>query len=71
MALHNVATPLKGGLNTPLHDFTMQSALPQHPVAQTPNTVMTGVAATPRSTFGDGKSFYYYYVFMPFLRIVI
>lgn len=54
LALHNVSTPLKGGLNTPLHDFNMQSALPQHPVAQTPNTIMTGIAATPHSTLTDG-----------------
>ncbi|VDD88616.1 unnamed protein product [Enterobius vermicularis] len=53
LALHNVPTPLKGGINTPLHDFNMQSALPQQLVAQTPNTVIGGIAATPRSTLAD------------------
>lgn len=32
----------------------MQSALPQQLVAQTPNTVIGGIAATPRSTLADG-----------------
>lgn len=49
LALTNVETPLKGGLNTPLHtlDFSGQSSTKQ--VVATPNTVLTAVAATPKS----------------------
>lgn len=43
MALQNTDTPLKGGLNTPLHndggDFS--GATPQREVVSTPNTVLT------------------------------
>uniref|UniRef100_A0A9J2PCJ1 Cell division cycle 5-like protein n=1 Tax=Ascaris lumbricoides TaxID=6252 RepID=A0A9J2PCJ1_ASCLU len=50
LALHNVQTPLKGGINTPLHDLNLQSALPQSHIVTTPNTVLSAVGATPRST---------------------
>ncbi|XP_045447036.1 cell division cycle 5-like protein [Melitaea cinxia] len=47
MALTHVDTPLKGGLNTPLHESDFSGALPQTQVVATPNTVL----ATPfRST---------------------
>ncbi|VDM26105.1 unnamed protein product [Toxocara canis] len=51
LALHNVSTPLKGGVNTPLHDLNLQSALPQARVAGTPNTLLSIVTATPKSSF--------------------
>uniref|UniRef100_F1KY12 Cell division cycle 5-related protein n=1 Tax=Ascaris suum TaxID=6253 RepID=F1KY12_ASCSU len=51
LALHNVQTPLKGGINTPLHDLNLQSALPQSHIVTTPNTVLSAVGATPRSVF--------------------
>ncbi|KAK0426370.1 hypothetical protein QR680_009674 [Steinernema hermaphroditum] len=38
LALQNVET-LKGGLNTPLHDLRLNSALPQKQVVATPNTL--------------------------------
>lgn len=42
-------TPLKGGLNTPLHttDFSAPSSARQ--VVATPNTVLAAVAATPKT----------------------
>ncbi|KAK5650781.1 hypothetical protein RI129_001810 [Pyrocoelia pectoralis] len=51
MALTHVDTPLKGGVNTPLHDTDFNGALPQTMVVATPNTVL----ATPfRSARSDG-----------------
>ncbi|PAV59813.1 hypothetical protein WR25_08024 [Diploscapter pachys] len=47
LALTNVETPLKGGLNTPLHESNFSSALPVSEVVATPNTVLNAVAATP------------------------
>lgn len=40
MALTHVDTPLKGGLNTPLHESDFSGALPQNQVVATPNTVL-------------------------------
>lgn len=40
MALTHVDTPLKGGLNTPLHESDFSGALPQSQVVATPNTVL-------------------------------
>lgn len=51
MALTNVDTPLKGGINTPLSQTDFSSALPQTMSVATPNTVL----ATPfRSSRADG-----------------
>ncbi|XP_046435737.1 cell division cycle 5-like protein [Neodiprion virginianus] len=51
MALTHVDTPLKGGLNTPLHSSDFSSILPANNVVATPNTVL----ATPfRSQRTDG-----------------
>ncbi|CAG9863609.1 unnamed protein product [Phyllotreta striolata] len=51
MALTHVDTPLKGGLNTPLHNSDFSGVLPQSQAITTPNTVL----ATPfRSTRSDG-----------------
>lgn len=53
MALTHVDTPLKGGLNTPLHQTDFSGALPQSSQMTTPNTVL----ATPfRSTRQDGSA---------------
>uniref|UniRef100_A0AAY5EX36 Cell division cycle 5-like protein n=1 Tax=Electrophorus electricus TaxID=8005 RepID=A0AAY5EX36_ELEEL len=41
MALTNVDTPLKGGLNTPLHESDFSGVTPQRQVIQTPNTVLS------------------------------
>ncbi|MCP9259960.1 Cell division cycle 5-like protein [Dirofilaria immitis] len=49
LALQNAPTPLKGGINTPLHDLNLQSALPQDRSIATPNTVLSNIAATPSS----------------------
>ncbi|CAO2580966.1 Cell division cycle 5-like protein [Lemmus lemmus] len=47
MALTNVDTPLKGGLNTPLHESDFSGVTPQRQVAQTPNTVLSTPFRTP------------------------
>ena len=47
MALSNVDTPLKGGLNTPLHQSDFSGVTPQRQAAQTPNTVLGTPARTP------------------------
>jgi len=55
MALSNVDTPLKGGLNTPLHESDFSGITPRHQVAQTPNTVLATPFRTPAATPGpDG-----------------
>ena len=41
MALTNIDTPLKGGLNTPLHQSDFSGSTPQRQQVQTPNTVIT------------------------------
>ncbi|XP_012693557.1 cell division cycle 5-like protein [Clupea harengus] len=47
MALTNVDTPLKGGLNTPLHESDFTGVTPTRQVVQTPNTVLTTPFRTP------------------------
>ncbi|XP_060551869.1 cell division cycle 5-like protein [Ruditapes philippinarum] len=47
MALTNVDTPLKGGLNTPLHNSDFSGATPQARNIQTPNTVLGTPFRTP------------------------
>ena len=57
MALTHVDTPLKGGLNTPLHSSDFSGITPQRDVVMTPNTVL----ATPfRSQRSDGKSYSFF-----------
>ncbi|EPB77724.1 hypothetical protein ANCCEY_03228 [Ancylostoma ceylanicum] len=56
LALQNVDTPLKGGLNTPLHESDFSGILPTPRAQATPNTVLNAVAATPASTFGATPS---------------
>ncbi|XP_077437336.1 cell division cycle 5-like protein [Vanacampus margaritifer] len=51
MALTNIDTPLKGGLNTPLHDSDFSGVTPQRQQVQTPNTVLS----TPFRTPGQGQ----------------
>ncbi|TRY65047.1 hypothetical protein DNTS_018549, partial [Danionella cerebrum] len=53
MALTNVDTPLKGGLNTPLHDSDFSGVTPQRQVVQTPNTMLATPFRTP-SHSADG-----------------
>lgn len=52
MALTNVDTPLKGGLNTPLHNSDFSGVTPQQRTVQTPNTVL----GTPFRTPGPGET---------------
>ncbi|XP_065171290.1 cell division cycle 5-like protein [Atheta coriaria] len=64
MALTHVDTPLKGGLNTPLHNPDFSGVMPQSLAVATPNTVITTPfrstrsdgGATPSSTFMTPKS---------------
>ncbi|XP_061546141.1 cell division cycle 5-like protein [Phycodurus eques] len=47
MALTNIDTPLKGGLNTPLHESDFSGVTPQRQLVQTPNTVLGTPFRTP------------------------
>uniref|UniRef100_A0A8C2WSL5 Cell division cycle 5-like protein n=1 Tax=Cyclopterus lumpus TaxID=8103 RepID=A0A8C2WSL5_CYCLU len=51
MALTNIDTPLKGGLNTPLQESDFSGVTPQRQQVQTPNTIIT----TPFRTPGGGQ----------------
>lgn len=61
MALSNVDTPLKGGLNTPLHESDFSGITPRRQVTATPNTVLSTPFRTPGATPGadDGKYFFF------------
>lgn len=56
MALTNVDTPLKGGLNTPLHDSDFSGVTPKHMAVATPNTVLSTPFRTPSNTDGRFSS---------------
>lgn len=47
LALHQVDTPLMGGMNTPLQQSDFKGATPQHQVQQTPNNLITTPFRTP------------------------
>ncbi|KAM4607720.1 cell division cycle 5-like protein [Polymixia lowei] len=53
MALTNIDTPLKGGLNTPLHQSDFSGVTPQRQQVQTPNTVLTTPFRTPGPAQGS------------------
>lgn len=55
MALSNVDTPLKGGLNTPLHESDFSGITPRHQVSATPNVVLGTPLHTP-ARLGDGMT---------------
>uniref|UniRef100_A0A336LTJ0 CSON004489 protein n=1 Tax=Culicoides sonorensis TaxID=179676 RepID=A0A336LTJ0_CULSO len=58
MALTHVDTPLKGGLNTPLHETDFSGSLPKQQVAATPNTVIaTPFRSTRTETGGNTPGF--------------
>ncbi|CAN7995786.1 unnamed protein product [Ixodes hexagonus] len=50
MALTNVDTPLKGGLNTPLHETEIGAATPKKAGAMTPNNLIVTPFRTPGGT---------------------
>lgn len=54
MALTNVDTPLKGGLNTPLYESDFSGVTPQQRVMATPNTVLGTPFRTPGPMGLDG-----------------
>ena len=54
MALSNVDTPLKGGMNTPLTESNFEGVTPKHQAIQTPNMMLTTPHRTPQGE-GTGK----------------
>nr|UEK51571.1 HOX-like protein 6 [Parasacculina yatsui] len=50
MALSQTDTPLKGGVNVPLHDSDFSGVTPSKKLIQTPNTVLATPFRTPRSS---------------------
>ncbi|XP_026737347.1 cell division cycle 5-like protein [Trichoplusia ni] len=57
MALTHVDTPLKGGLNTPLHQTDFSGSLPQGQAVATPNTVLVTPFRSSRSEVSTPGSF--------------
>uniref|UniRef100_A0A2A4J0U0 Uncharacterized protein n=2 Tax=Heliothis virescens TaxID=7102 RepID=A0A2A4J0U0_HELVI len=57
MALTHVDTPLKGGLNTPLHQTDFSGALPQSQAVATPNTVLITPFRSSRSEVSTPGTF--------------
>ena len=53
MALTNVDTPLKGGLNTPLVQSDFSGVTPKHLAVATPNTVLSTPFRTPANADGE------------------
>jgi len=56
MALQNTDTPLKGGVNTPLHASDFSGVTPKHQSSATPNTVIATPFRTPSQQSVDGSS---------------
>lgn len=54
MALTHTETPLKGGLNTPLHETDFSGVLPQAATAATPNMVLATPFKSNRADGGPG-----------------
>lgn len=48
LALSNVDTPLKGGMNTPLKESNFEGVTPKHQAMQTPNMMLTTPYRTPQ-----------------------
>ncbi|XP_044262430.1 cell division cycle 5-like protein [Tribolium madens] len=57
MALTHVDTPLKGGVNTPLHNSDFSGVLPQALTVATPNTVLTTPQTPQTPGFATPQSF--------------
>lgn len=57
MALSNVDTPLKGGLNTPLHTSDFSGVTPKHDMVFTPNTVLGTPGRTPGLAGSEGGQY--------------
>ncbi|XP_037282244.1 cell division cycle protein 21 isoform X3 [Rhipicephalus microplus] len=56
MALTNVDTPLKGGLNTPLHETDLGGPATPKKAAQTPNSLIVTPFRTPSTAAADGMT---------------
>ena len=54
LALSNVDTPLKGGMNTPLKESDFEGVTPRHQAIQTPNMMLATPYRTPQGE-GGGK----------------
>lgn len=75
MALTHVDTPLKGGLNTPLHQTDFSGALPQSQAVATPNTVLITPFRLVKTRFllsvdSQFKNLFYQYINWLFLNKV-
>lgn len=55
LSLSNVDTPLKGGLNTPLHESNFEGVTPRRQAVQTPNMVLSTPFRTPQADSQGGK----------------
>ncbi|XP_015772180.1 PREDICTED: cell division cycle 5-related protein-like [Acropora digitifera] len=56
LALSNVDTPLKGGMNTPLKESNFEGVTPKHQAIQTPNMMLTTPYRTPQGAAGEGAT---------------
>jgi len=54
LALSNVDTPLKGGMNTPMKQSDFEGVTPRHQAIQTPNMMLATPYRTPQGE-GGGK----------------
>lgn len=54
LALSNVDTPLKGGVNTPMTQSDFEGVTPRHQAIQTPNMMLATPYRTPQGE-GGGK----------------
>ncbi|CEF66750.1 SANT/Myb domain and Homeodomain-like and Myb domain and Domain of unknown function DUF3351 domain-containing protein [Strongyloides ratti] len=54
IALQNTESTLKGGINTPLNDLNLKTALPEHQIPATPNVILQTLAGTPLHNNGNG-----------------
>lgn len=52
LALSNVDTPLKGGMNTPLTQSDFEGVTPKHQAIQTPNMMLATPYRTPQGESG-------------------
>lgn len=69
MALSNVETPLKGGVNTPLHTLDFSAAGSARHAVATPNTVLAAI--TPRAITSERKFFLSFVAKFNFYNILI
>ena len=57
LALSNVDTPLKGGMNTPMKQSDFEGVTPRHQAIQTPNMMLATPYRTPQGEGGGKEGF--------------